>query len=65
MLLGDKECSEELGFFLKFGKYPPIIKRCERRTIIDNNFDFDVLNYLECNFETYFSNAYKRIKGYY
>lgn len=29
-MLGDKECDYDTAFFMKNGKYPPVVRRCKR-----------------------------------
>lgn len=64
MLLGENECNYETAYFMKYGFYPKQ-ERINCEYIPPNEDSFDLLNYLECNFETNTNGSYKRIKGYY
>lgn len=54
----------EIAYFMQHGKNPPPRER-KRKYIPPDEDSFDLLNYLETNFETGMSNAYKWVKGYY
>ena len=63
MMLGDEECDDDTKYFLKHGFYP-IRKHYHFRGKNKTTSEFDTLNYLECNYNTYFENPRCSVWGF-